>query len=196
MAAETYETAPARPGVSLAKLPVALIGLASLALGVVGYIQADRSFTMNAPSGTVTGTTFLGIEGNGWTWLGFAVGGLLLLLGSRFHIGAKLMAFIVGVAYGVGALIALSDGTDILGIFATNKWTKLALGVAGVALVALSMLPRIGRRRAVVAPADTVVEPAPGRRFRRTETVPAEREPVATTTTTPGTTNGTLDDRI
>jgi hypothetical protein len=199
MTVETIET-PARPGVSLAKLPVALIGLASLLLGVVGYIQADRSFTTHAPSGTVTGTTFLGIEGNGWTWAAFAAGGLLLLLGARFHVVAKSMAFVVGIAYGVGALIALSDGTDILGIFATNEWTKVVLGVAGAALVLLSLLPRIGRRRAVVAaaPADTVAAPATtGPRFRRADgadEVPAEREPVAATRT--GTSNGTLDDRI
>jgi hypothetical protein len=48
----------------------------------------------------------------------------------------------------VGALIALSDGTDVLGIFATNGWTKLVMGAGGAALILLSILPRVGRRRA------------------------------------------------
>jgi fumarate reductase subunit D len=146
---------------------------------------------MHPPSGTVNGTNFIGIEGNGWTWLLFAAGGLLLLLGAPIHWGAKSMAFIVGIAYGVGALIALSDGTDILGIFATNNATKIVLGAAGVALVLLSMAPRLGRRRGSARMARS--EPAgPRGRFGR-RTAPAngraEREPVATTN------GGTLDDR-
>src|SRR3954462_9029461 len=145
---ETYDdTVRPRRGVSLAKGPVALIGLASLALGVLGFIFAHQRFTMDAPDSTVNGSTFLGIEGNGWTWVLFAAAGLLLLLGSPIHWGAKSMAFIVGVALVVGALIALSDGDDILGIVAMNNWTKLVMGAAGVALIVLSMLPRVGRRR-------------------------------------------------
>jgi hypothetical protein len=189
-AVETYDDGvPPRRGVSLAKGPVAIIGVASLALGVLGFIFADQSFTMHPPSGTVNGSNFIGIEGNGWTWALFAAGGLLLLLGSPIHWGAKSMAFIVGVAYGVGALIALSDGSDILGIFATNNWTKLVMGAAGVALVLLSMMPRVGRRRG--APPASRREPAPRSRFGR-RSAPAdgrvEREPVAAD-------SGTLDDR-
>ncbi len=141
------DTAPPRRGISLAKGPVALIGIASLALGVLGFIFANQSFTFDFPSGTVEGSTFLGIEGNGWTWVLFAAAGLLLLLGSPIHWGAKSMAFIVGVAMVVGALIALSDGNDILGFIATNNWTKLVMGAAGAALIVLSMMPRVGRRR-------------------------------------------------
>src|SRR3954470_19837465 len=148
MATNPYDdTARPRSGLSLAKGPVALVGLASLALGVLGFIFASRSFDFDAPSGTATGTTFLGIEGNGWTWVVFAAAGLLLLLGSTIHWGAKSMAFIVGVAFVVGALIAPSDGDDILGIVAMNSWTTLVMGAAGVALIVLSMLPRVGRRR-------------------------------------------------
>ena len=185
MAIET-PAAPPRRGVSLAKGPVALIGLASLALGVLGFIFASTDFTTAAPDGTVNGGTFIGIEGNGWTWLGFAVGGLLLVLGAPIHWGAKSMAFMVGIAYGVGALIALSDGTDILGIFATNNWTKLVLGAAGVALVVLSTLPRVGRREKVAGDRDVTRRS----RFRRRER-DEEREPVGVATTH----NGTLDDR-
>src|SRR3954449_7583000 len=145
---DRYDDTPrARSGLSLAKGPVAIVGLASLALGVLGFVFASRSFSFDAPSGTVTGTTFLGIEGNGWTWVVFAAAGLLLLLGSPIHWGAKSMAFIVGVVFVVGALIALSDGDDILGVVAMNNWTKLIMGAAGVALIVLSMMPRVGRRR-------------------------------------------------
>src|SRR3954469_21119607 len=155
MATDRYDdTARPRSGLSLAKGPVALVGLASLALGVLGFVFASRSFTLDAPSGTVQGTTFLGIEGNGWTWVAFAAAGLLLLLGSPIHWGAKSMAFIVGVAFVVGALIALSDGDDVLGIIATNNWTKLVMGAGGIALIVLSMMPRVGRRRGT-APATT-----------------------------------------
>src|SRR3954471_14919525 len=189
-AVETYDDGtPPRRGVSLAKGPVALIGIASLALGVLGFIFASRSFAMHAPDGTVNGTTFLGIEGNGWTWALFAAAGLLLLLGSRVHWGAKSMAFIVGVAFVVGALIALSDGTDILGIFATNNWTKLVMGAGGVALVLLSMMPRVGRR-AGAAPAARTDRTATGER-RSARSGEVEREPIGTTTTR----DGSLEDR-
>jgi hypothetical protein len=175
---------------SLAKGPVAIIGVLSLALGVLGFIFANQSFAMHAPDGTVNGSNFLGIEGNGWTWALFAAAGLLLLLGSPIHWGAKSMAFIVGVAMVVGALIALSDGTDILGIFATNNWTKLVMGVGGIALILLSMAPRVGKRRGA-APAATR-EPAGRRRFGRGSTTTdngrVEREPVAARS------DGTLDD--
>ena len=119
----------------------------SLVLGVLGFIFADQSFTFDAPSGTVDGATFLGIEGNGWTWVAFAAAGLLLLLGSPIHWGAKSMAFIVGVVMVVGALISLSDGDDILGVVATNNWTTLVMGAGGAALILLSMMPRVGKRR-------------------------------------------------
>jgi hypothetical protein len=177
-AVETYDDGvPPRRGVSLAKGPVAIIGVLSLALGVLGFIFANQSFAMHAPDGTVNGSNFLGIEGNGWTWALFAVAGLLLLLGSPIHWGAKSMAFIVGVAMVVGALIALSDGTDILGIFATNNWTKLVMGAGGVALIVLSMMPRVGRRRGA-APAATRERTTESRFGRRNGRV--EREPVAT----------------
>ena len=47
---ETYDdTVPPRRGVSLAKGPVAVLGIASLALGILGFIFADQSFTFDAP---------------------------------------------------------------------------------------------------------------------------------------------------
>src|SRR3954452_16166851 len=142
---ERYDdTVPPRRGVSLAKGPVAILGVASLALGILGFIFADQSFSLDAPSGTVEGGTFLGIEGNGWTWVAFAAAGLLLLLGSAIHWGAKSVAVIVGVVSVVGALISPSDGDDILGVVATNNWTTLIMGLGGAALIVLSMMPRVG----------------------------------------------------
>ena len=197
MAADRYDDTPrARSGVSLAKGPVAIIGIASLALGVLGFIFASRSFGFDAPSGTVQGTNFIGIEGNGWTWVVFAAAGLLLLLGAPIHWGAKSMAFIVGVTFVVGALIALSDGNDILGIIAMNNWTKLIMGVGGAALIVLSMMPRVGRRGGgapVATRRDREIEETRNeRRFDRDD------EPVATNgrqETTRTTTGGTLEDR-
>src|SRR3954452_1990323 len=186
---ETYDdTTPPRRGVSLAKGPVALIGIASLALGILGFIFADQSFNFDFPSGTADGGTFLGIEGNGWTWVMSAAAGLLLLLGAPIHWGAKSMAFIVGVVMIVGALIALSDGNDVLGIIATNNWTKLIMGVAGAALVVLSMMPRVGKRRDTTVATRRDEEIAADRRFERDrDTVPNGR-----TTVRQG--RGTLED--
>src|SRR5947207_12178301 len=101
MPTATYDDRPRRRGVSLAKGPVALIGLAAIAFGVLGFIFASKSFTMHPVRGTVNGTTFLGVEGNGWTWALFAAGGLLLLMGAPAHWGAKTMALFVGIAWGV-----------------------------------------------------------------------------------------------
>src|SRR3954454_3522133 len=177
MATDRYDdTARPRNGISLAKGPVAILGIASLALGVLGFILASRNFDFNAPDGTVTGTTFIGIAGNGWTWVVFAAAGLLLLLGSTIHWGAKSMAFIVGVAFVVGALIALSDGDDILGVVAMNNWTTLIMGVAGIALIVLSMMPRVGGRGGgapLATRRDRELDERGSRRFDR------DREPVA-----------------
>jgi len=136
-----------RDGVSLAKGPAGLIGLASLALGVLGFIFGDQSFSTSAVDGDVSGDTFLGIEGNGWTWLLFAAGGLLLLLAAPMHWGAKTMSIIVGLAFGAASLIAIADGSDVFGIIAANGWTMLALGAAATALLLTALLPRIGRKR-------------------------------------------------
>lgn len=186
------DTAKPRKGLSLAKGPVAIIGIASLVFGVLGFIFANQSFTFDVPDGTVNGGTFLGVEGNGWTWALFAAAGLLLLLGSPIHWGAKSMSFIVGVVMIVGALISLSDGSDILGIFATNDWTTLIMGAMGALLVVLAMMPRVGKRRggAPMATRDELEHDRDrDRRFDRDR----EREPVPNGRQT--TTHGPLEDR-
>jgi len=156
-------------GVSLAKGPVGIIGAVLLAGGILGLLMGSTDFTTSAPDGDVTGGTFLGIEGNGWTWLLFAGAGIILLMSAPMHWGAKTMAMIVGLAMAAAAVIALVDGSDVLGIFAANDATILAFGAAAVALLVVAMLPRVGRKR------ETVVTEHDGNgRFHRDETRTAE----------------------
>jgi len=135
-------------GTSLAKGPVAILGMASLAFGVLGLILGGNSFSgLSIPSGTMNGESFLGIEGNGWTNLLFIIAGALLLFGAPLHWGAKTMGIIVGLALGAASVIALVDGEDVLGIFAANGLTKLVWGAGSVALLLLSLLPRVGGKK-------------------------------------------------
>jgi hypothetical protein len=167
MARDRTAERPPRKGVSLAKGPVGLIGALSLALGVLGFIFGSQSFTMHPVSGDVTGGTFLGIGGNGWTWVLFAGAGLLLLLGSPTHWGAKSLALIVGLAAGAASVIAMVDGKDVFGIIAENGWTELILGAGSIALIVFSLLPRVGKRRGTA--------PASGRRHDPAEDDTGER---------------------
>jgi Domain of unknown function (DUF4383) len=189
-----------RRGMSLAKGPAGIIGLICLAYGVIGLIFFGHSFTAHPMNGTVNGPTWLGIEGNGWTNLLIAVGGLLLLMWAPMHWGAKTMSLIVGGAFIAACILAVIDGADVFGIFAANNWTKLAWGIAGAVLILVAMMPRVGKRDEVID--DRRDTAAAGGRFRRNGTAePVDREPAATTTTgTTGTTGtGTTrrtDDRI
>ena len=170
-------------GVSLAKGPVGIIGIVLLAGGILGLLMGSTDFTQNAPNGDVSGGTFFGIEGNGWTWLLFAGAGLILLLSAPMHWGAKTMAMIVGLAMAAAAVLALVDGSDVLGVFATNGATILAFGVAAVALLLVGMLPRVGRKRRE----DVVVDRRDRRFDRDHETSPANGAAA--------THSGTLEDR-
>jgi hypothetical protein len=133
-------------GWSLAKGPVALIGLALLAYGITALIFGGHGFVQHAPTGAVYGKTWLGLEVNGWTGLLFIAAGLLLLFGAPIHWGAKTMSLIVGISLVVLCLIALANGHGALGIFAANGLTELVWGAAGGLLIILSMLPRVGGR--------------------------------------------------
>jgi hypothetical protein len=151
-------------GVSLAKGPVALVGLALLAYGVTAFSLGGHSFALHPLSGTVQGKSWLGLEVNAWSSLLFIAAGALLVFGSPVHVLAKSMSLIVGLALGAASVIALHDKQDVFGIFAANGLTKLVWGAAGALLIVLSLLPRIGRR------------PAPGARRRGADTAPASRE--------------------
>jgi hypothetical protein len=164
-------------GVSLAKGPVAMIGIVLLAGGILGLLMGSTDFTTAAPDGDVSGGTFLGIEGNGWTWVGLGAAGLILLLSATRHWGAKTVALLVGLALGAGCVAAVVDGSDVLGVFATNTATVAVLaGAAGALLTIALLVPRRDRRPAAV----TADGRAP-RRFRRRE---GDVEPVGTGTGT------------
>jgi hypothetical protein len=134
-------------GWSLVKGPVAIIGVLGIAFGVAGLIFGGHSFTTaTIPHGTITGKQWLGIEVNGWSNLLFIGAGLLLLLGSTLHWGAKTSAFVVAGVLGAAAIIAVIRGNGIFGIFAANHRTEIVWGGAAIVLVVLSMLPRVGAR--------------------------------------------------
>ena len=144
-------------GMSLAKGPIGLIGMALLAYGVTALIFGGHGFATHAPTGAVDGKTWLGLEVNGWSGLLFAAGGLLLLLGAPVHWGAKTMSLIVGIALVVLCVIALANGHGALGIFAANDLTELVWGAGGALLIVLSLLPRVGRKRTRVEQSEAPV---------------------------------------
>ena len=168
-----------RKGVSLAKGPTAIIGAVLLAGGILGLIFGSTDFTTHAPDGDVSGGTWLGIEGNGWTWLGLAGAGLVLLIGAPLHWGAKTMALIVGIVMVAACVIAIVDGNDVFGVAAVNRATMVVFGGAGVALLVVAMLPRVGRRKDVVVEDDDATATTGNGRFRRRDRV--SEEPVGTT---------------
>jgi hypothetical protein len=155
-------------GVSLAKGPVGIIGLVLLAGGILGLLFGSTDFTTHAPDGDVSGGSWLGIEGNGWTWLLFGGTGLVLLLSAPMHWSAKTMSMLGGLVMAVACVLAIVDGNDVLGIFAANRATMLAFGAAAAALLIVAMLPRVGRRRDRVVDEDTTATTDNGR-FARTD---------------------------
>jgi|SoiMethySBSTD1v2_1073268.scaffolds.fasta_scaffold1707467_1 hypothetical protein len=166
-------------GVSLAKGPVGIIGAILLAGGILGLLFGSTDFTTHAPNGDVTGGTWLGIEGNGWTWVLFGGTGLVLLLSATMHWSAKSMALLGGLVMTVACVLAIVDGNDVLGIFAANRWTIVAFGAAAVALLLVAMLPRVHRRRDVVVEDETAA--TTGRRGRFARRDRRVDEPVGTT---------------
>jgi hypothetical protein len=134
-------------GVSLAKGPIALIGVLLLAYGVTAFVMGGHSFALDFPSGTVNGKTWLGLEVNAWSSLLFIAAGVLLLISAPAHWAAKTMSLIVGLVLLAAAVIALYDKHDVLGIFAANGPTRLVWAIAGLLLIALSLLPRVGRKK-------------------------------------------------
>ncbi len=170
----------ATKGTSLAKGPASIIGMILLAYGVTGLIFGGNTFDSDPLGGTVTGDTWLGLEGNGWSNL-LAIGaGGLLMFGAQLHWAAKATALVVGIGFAAAAVIGLIDGNDVLGIFACNDATILAWAITAAVLVVVGLLPRVGRR----TEADPVVastEPVQPEAEAETET---ETEPA--TEVTPG----------
>jgi hypothetical protein len=167
-------------GVSLAKGPTAIIGMILLAGGILGLVMGSTDFTTAAPDGDVSGGTFLGIEGNGWTWVGVGVAGLILLIGASRHWGAKMLALLVGLAMGAACVAAIVDGSDVLGVFAANTATVAVFAAtAGALLVIALLVPRVDRRPIAATTDGRVAR----RRFRRRDGErPAEQVGAGTTT--------------
>jgi hypothetical protein len=185
-------------GVSLAKGPVGIVGIILLAGGILGLLFGSTDFTTHAPDGDVTGGTWIGIEGNGWTWVLLGGTGLVLLLSAPMHWSAKTMALLGGLVMTVACVLAIVDGNDVLGIFAANRATMVVFGAAAVALLIVAMMPRVGRRRDVVVEDDAAGTTRRRGRFKRRDRRGEEpvREPVGTTTERPvGATDGTTERR-
>jgi Domain of unknown function (DUF4383) len=164
-------------GASLAKGPALIAGSILMVFGLAALLKNNDfpSFSAQFPDGTAQGTSFLGIEVNGWTAFFSIVAGALMLFGAAQHHLAKLMSTIVGLALLACAVIALIDGDDVLGLAATNAWTKAAFAIAGGVILLNALMPRRTRTRELgtVAPATartTAAEPA---------TTVHDREPVA-----------------
>ncbi|HET6508326.1 MAG TPA: hypothetical protein VFG42_16150 [Baekduia sp.] len=138
-------------GPSLAKGPAMIAGAILVAFGLCALLKNNDfpSFSASFPNADVHGTNFLGIEVNGWTCFFSITAGALLLFGAAQHHLAKLMSLLVGLALVACAVIAVIDGHDVLGLAATNGWTKLGFAVAGVAMLLNALMPRVQRRREV-----------------------------------------------
>lgn len=174
-------------GASLAKGPALIAGTVLMVFGLAALLKNNDfpSFSQQFPDGTAQGTSFLGIEVNGWTAFFSIVAGGLMLFGAAQHHLAKLMSTIVGLALIACAVIALIDGDDVLGLAATNGWTKLAFAIAGGVILLNALMPRRRYEREVVTGTGTRAGTAPattagtmtGERTVRDRDV--DREPVA-----------------
>lgn len=150
--ADAHRHVVEQPGLSLAKGPAILIGLALTAAGLLGLLK-DSTFTAlgDFPDGVPGGTELAGIEFNGWTCWITIVAGALLLFGAAAHLGAKLMSLIVGVALLCIAFIGVAQG-DVLGLAASNWLTQLLWGLVGGVLLLNTFAPRRKKRREVMFP--------------------------------------------
>jgi hypothetical protein len=172
-------------GTSFAKALPMIIGSILVAYGLTGLLKNSTfpNAGANFPNGSPQGTSWLGIEVNGWTDFFNITAGALLLFGLAQHHLAKTMSLIVGLALGACAIIALISD-NVLGLAAANGWTELGWGIAAVLLVLNVLAPR-RRHEHVVGPA-AVTGSRNGRFDRRPATAAQEpatdRAPAATTT--------------
>lgn len=164
-------------GPSAAKALPMIIGSILVAYGLTGLLKnavfphASSSF----PNGSPQGSSWLGIEVNGWTNFFSITAGALLLFGLAQHHLAKTMSLLVGLALGACAIIALISD-NVLGLAAANGWTELGWGIAA-GLLALNMLAPRRRRERVVGPAGATGAGDRTGRFARGRRS-ATREPV------------------
>jgi hypothetical protein len=169
-------------GAGLARGPALILGTILLAAGLYLLYRAHSfpTFSANFPNGSpaADGKFILGLfAANGWTAMLTAVAGGLLLFGAAQHLLAKTMSLIVGAALGVATVIALISG-NVLGMAATNGWTKLAWAVCAVILLFNTLVPR-RRRTVVVSDEYAETRPAAGVRERDERDVRARDDPAA-----------------
>jgi uncharacterized membrane protein YfcA len=181
-------------GVSLARGPALILGTILEVAGLY-FLYKQHGFPTfsNFPNGDapVQGKVFLGIFGvNGWTGLFTAAAGGLLLFGAAQHLLAKTMSLIVGLALGAAAVIGAISG-NVLGLAASNSWTRLGWGVCAVILLFNTLVPR--RTRTIEEPVaddrplarQRVAHPAresePVTRTQAAESEPATRTDAAET---------------
>jgi hypothetical protein len=145
---------------------VALLGLLLFFYGLTGVVFSDAEFGGNPIDGTVDGETWLGIEGNAWTFVLFLVAGGVLFGASARRIAAKAAAVTIGLLLGAAAVIALVDGDDVLGTLAANGPTMLVWGVAALVLLAIGLAPTAPRKEEATFSAVNNQEAAPPPRFR------------------------------
>jgi hypothetical protein len=197
--------------ISLSRGPALAVGTILLAAGLY-FLYRAHGFPRLAqfPSGRapVEHDVFLGIFGvNGWTGMGTAIAGGLLLFAAAQHLLAKAMSLIVGVVLAVAAIVALISG-DVFGLAAANGWTELGWGACAVLLLMNAAVPartRTRTRAVAAAPAEAPARaeaPAPAEAPARAEapapaaasaTAPAAAPatpPAAASATAPATGNG------
>jgi hypothetical protein len=133
---------------------VAVLGLLLFTYGATGLVFSGAEFGGNPIDGTTDGETWLGAEGNGWTFISFMTSGVLLLAASAARATAKTAAVVFGLLLGALAVIALVDGDDVLGTLAANGWTALVWGVAAWMLLAIGLAPGRPRYPATATPMD------------------------------------------
>ena len=135
-----------RRGVSLAKGPVGIVGVLGVLYGLSALLFSSHGFALHVPHGAVHGKRWIGLEVNGWSDLLFIAAGLLLLLAAPLHWGAKSMSLLVGLAMLAAAIVAVIRKDGVFGIFAANHVTEVVWAAAGVLLLVLALLPRVGAR--------------------------------------------------
>lgn len=132
-------------GPGLARGPALIIGAILSAFGLLLFLDAGNTPTAGFPDATVDGPTFLGFEANGWTAWFTTAAGALLLFGAAQHLLAKTMSLLVGLALAACVVISLIDGDDVLGLAATNVWTKVGWAIAAGLLLFNTLAPRVNR---------------------------------------------------
>ncbi len=155
------DTSQPRKGVSLAKGPVGILGIIGILYGLSALIFSSHGFALHIPHGAVHGKKWIGLEVNGWSDLLFVAAGLALLLSAPLHWGAKSMSLLVGLVMIAAAIIAFIRKDGVFGIFAANHLTELIWAAAGVLLLAMALLPRVGAREGHEAAEEPVGAAAP-----------------------------------